>query len=188
MIDYDLYKQAIEDVVRINALDKTSVTNRLCKVYEEAGELTQAINKTLGRKVVDETEDEVKDNILEEMADTLQCIYSWWDTSSTIGSSGANYLLEIMSIPLKHNNKAATVLLQLYKHIADASDNEDVGIYKISYIVTELIMLAQCFGYTFDDLNRKVLEKNKKWEAVVERKKEQEKEGKFSLFSFGKGD
>jgi len=69
-------KELYNDIERINSLDPSSLSERLCKLFEEAGELAQAVNKKTGRKVVNESEDEIRDLILEEAADTIQCTIS----------------------------------------------------------------------------------------------------------------
>ena len=72
----DIYK----DIQRINLLDPATPAERLCKLFEESGELAQAVNKKIGRKVVTETDEEVRELILEESADTIQCVISLIDT------------------------------------------------------------------------------------------------------------
>lgn len=72
-------KKIFEDIKRINNLDPASRSERLCKLFEESGELAQAVNKTIGRKTVIETEDELKSLICEEAADTIQCVLSLVD-------------------------------------------------------------------------------------------------------------
>lgn len=72
-------KEALQNIKRINSLDPATPAERLCKLFEESGELAQAVNKTIGRKVVRETEDELRALILEEASDTIQCVFSLID-------------------------------------------------------------------------------------------------------------
>jgi NTP pyrophosphatase (non-canonical NTP hydrolase) len=75
-------REIYKDIERINSIDPASGSERLCKLFEESGELAQAVNKKIGRKVVTESDDEVRDLILEEVADTIQCVMSLiltWD-------------------------------------------------------------------------------------------------------------
>lgn len=72
-------KEIYDDIKRINLLDPAGPSERLCKLYEETGELAQAVNKTTGRKVVTQTPDEVRDLIIEESADSIQCVLSLID-------------------------------------------------------------------------------------------------------------
>lgn len=72
----ELYK-VIQD---INKLDTVGPADRLCKLFEESGELAQAVNRTIGRKKNKMSEDEVIDLICEEAADTIQCVISLIDT------------------------------------------------------------------------------------------------------------
>ncbi len=69
-----------KDIQRINKLDPATPAERLCKLFEESGELAQAVNKKIGRKVVTETDEEVRDLILEEASDTIQCVISLIDS------------------------------------------------------------------------------------------------------------
>lgn len=176
MIDYDLYTQAFKDVVRINKIDPADAPLRLCKVYEELGELTQAVNKTLGRKVVKETKEEVLDNILEELADTFQCLYSWWSTASDSAIEDSEKILDATRVPIRHSNSVQEVMISCYKTVAEAeASTYGVTCSNMSKTYTELLKLAQCFEYEFDDINKRVLEKNEKWEKVVKSRKEDNK-------------
>jgi NTP pyrophosphatase (non-canonical NTP hydrolase) len=73
-------KKIFEEIKRINNLDPASIPERLCKLFEESGELAQAVNKTIGRKTVRESEEELKSLICEEAADTIQCVISLVDS------------------------------------------------------------------------------------------------------------
>ena len=73
-------KEIYEEIKRINKLDPATPSERLCKLFEESGELAQAVNKKIGRKVVKETDEEVRDLILEEASDTIQCVISLIDS------------------------------------------------------------------------------------------------------------
>jgi len=72
----ELYK----DIQKINELDPVGPAERLCKLFEESGELAQAVNRTIGRKKNKMPENEVIDLICEEAADTIQCVISLIDT------------------------------------------------------------------------------------------------------------
>ena len=65
-----LYKQIGE----LNKKDPTNHSERLCKLFEEVGELAQAVNKVTGRKKlsIDDTPESIKENITEEIADVIQ--------------------------------------------------------------------------------------------------------------------
>ena len=182
MIDYDLYTTAFKDVVRINKQDPAKAKLRLCKVLEEMGELTQAVNKTLGRKVVKETKEEVLENILEELADTFQCLYSWWDSDANNAIGDAEQVLNATVVPIRHSDSVEETIIASYSAISRAEANGRGLIYQdMSLIYIELLKLAQCFEIEFDDINKMVLIKNKKWETLVEARKE---EGKPSLWPF----
>ena len=65
-------KKALEDIKRIDQMDYKSLEKAMCKFHEEVGEFAREVNKSIGMKTHNETESQVRDNILEEMADTFQ--------------------------------------------------------------------------------------------------------------------
>lgn len=69
-------KQIYEDIKYINKIDPADVSLRLNKLFEESGELAQAVNKTLGRKHHEEDVDALVSSVIEEAADTIQCVMS----------------------------------------------------------------------------------------------------------------
>lgn len=75
------FEYAYKDISRINKKDSASHTERLGKFFEEAGELAKAVNKTNGRKVLssEDTPEKIKDDILDEAADSTQNIISILD-------------------------------------------------------------------------------------------------------------
>ncbi len=72
------FKKTVKEIVRLNKLDEKSVSKRMCKITEEIGELAQAVNKTTGIKRLkkEDTKENMLDNILEEGADSIQCVIS----------------------------------------------------------------------------------------------------------------
>ncbi len=70
-------KKAFKDVSRLNKAKNPDTARTLCKLTEEIGELAQAINVTLGTKKGDPKK--VRANVLEEAADSIQCIFSLCD-------------------------------------------------------------------------------------------------------------
>jgi len=64
-----------EEVKQLDSVDSCSISEAVCKFVEESGELIREINKTTGRKVLQEPLEEVHKNIKEELADTLQNLF-----------------------------------------------------------------------------------------------------------------
>lgn len=60
------------EIVQLDKEDTHEISEAVCKFVEEFGELTTEINKVIGRKTTKESNEQVKDNILEEAADSLQ--------------------------------------------------------------------------------------------------------------------
>ena len=72
------FNNNIKEIEKLNKIDPATISERLCKVMEEVGELAQAINKTTGRKFwkKNDTLKKINENILEEGVDSIQCIVS----------------------------------------------------------------------------------------------------------------
>jgi len=72
------FEEIYSEIKRINAKDPATAAERLGKLFEEAGELAKAVNKTNGRKVLKEgdTKENIELEILNEAADTIQNVIS----------------------------------------------------------------------------------------------------------------
>jgi len=72
------FNEVYSEISRINKKDPATHEARLGKLFEESGELAKAINKTNGRKVLEEGEnsDSIRDEIVYEAADTIQNVIS----------------------------------------------------------------------------------------------------------------
>jgi NTP pyrophosphatase (non-canonical NTP hydrolase) len=72
------FNETYADIVRINKKDPATAAERLGKLFEEAGELAKAINKTNGRKILKngETPEIIRAEIIDEAADTIQNVIS----------------------------------------------------------------------------------------------------------------
>lgn len=67
-----MIEKIYQEIKEIDNLDKCSVSDAVCKFTEESGEWIREINKTTGRKIISESNEQLQANILEEAADTLQ--------------------------------------------------------------------------------------------------------------------
>jgi NTP pyrophosphatase (non-canonical NTP hydrolase) len=74
-------KQLFDEVVNLVNQDTKDPSQLLCKLYEETGELAQVINKVTGRKIKTpaETPFKLRENIGEEIADSIQCLFALAD-------------------------------------------------------------------------------------------------------------
>lgn len=157
-----------EEIQRINALDPVTPSLRFCKLFEEAGELAQAVNKKLGRKVVKETEEELLDLICEETADTIQCVLSLMDSFDVqfdrvehLFYDGAN----LEDIPTDE------ALMKLSKHVGCISyELEKTGVVTITSIekcIEKAFILASHYGIKESEVIARMPGKNAKWEQVT---------------------
>jgi len=191
-------KEVYEDVQRVNKLDPATPELRFCKLGEEFGELVQAVNKKLGRKVINETEQEILDLILEESADTIQCLMSYVDGIG-VNFEDLNGLLsgewmkkdEIYNFNNHEEYKVPELIMwvEVYKgKLAESGlikeertpsfvPNDWVSNSKSSSIVIirHVMALAGIYGFTPGDVMKKILQKNIKWEKVINKRIENEK-------------
>jgi NTP pyrophosphatase (non-canonical NTP hydrolase) len=70
-------RKQFEKSVEIGRRDTNMVELHLCKLFEETGELAQAVNKVIGRKTrkKNDTAKSIRDNIKEEIVDSIQCLF-----------------------------------------------------------------------------------------------------------------
>jgi NTP pyrophosphatase (non-canonical NTP hydrolase) len=158
------------DIVRMNKLDPSSPDDRLCKLYEEVGELAQAINKTIGRKKRSEedTDENIKNLIMEECADTIQCVFSFCYSKgyeynslgmlSTIGNCKDNDTYGELSADVQ------TELKEAFINIGKISDNNDLS---ASYIISNILRIGGHYGITLGEIKNTILTKNLKWEKLI---------------------
>jgi NTP pyrophosphatase (non-canonical NTP hydrolase) len=66
------FEEIWEEISQLDKEDDCHLSEAVCKFVEEFGELTTEINKLIGRKTSKESKEEIKANILEEAADSLQ--------------------------------------------------------------------------------------------------------------------
>lgn len=72
------FEDIYNDISRINKKDPATNAERLGKLFEETGELAKAINKTNGRKILQEedTVESINKEVLDEAADSIQNVVS----------------------------------------------------------------------------------------------------------------
>lgn len=89
-------KVIYKEIQGLNQLDPATHAERLGKLAEEFGELAMAINKSTGRKFTDESEEEIKKELLGEIADVIQNTMSIAD--------GFEFTLEDIVLALSEKN------------------------------------------------------------------------------------
>lgn len=104
-----------KEIKAINKIDKVGIELALCKLFEEAGELAQAVNMTTGRKASKLSPKEIKANIKEECIDTIQNVFciadkagiSYKDLCEVFGTKNAKWKSRIANkeINLTGNTK-----------------------------------------------------------------------------------
>ena len=56
-------------------IDNCSLPEAICKFSEESGEMIREMNKYFGRKKTSENEETIRENVKEEIADTIQNLF-----------------------------------------------------------------------------------------------------------------
>jgi len=161
-------KEIIQEVKEINQLDPTSEDLRFTKTLEEWGELVQAINMSLGRKKTDLDKSQMLDLILEESADTVQCLLSWADTLGIKMSSDSNgYNFSTMEVA-----EVTQEVRQMQYLLADLSKNPNATLF--CEAIQQVSLIAYMYGFEFFQILIKIREKNKKWRNLVIQKSKNE--------------
>ena len=166
-------KELYKEIQRLNALDPVGPEKRLCKLFEEAGELAQAVNKKLGRKVVTETDEKIIDLIREEAADTIQCVLSFMDSYGMDLTFMEDTFVDGSN---KEDIPTKEVLMKLFKHIGclsyDVEHSNNANKVYVNKCISKAFILARHHGLSESEVIEKIKEKNIKWEALVTKRKE----------------
>jgi NTP pyrophosphatase (non-canonical NTP hydrolase) len=172
-------KKVYKEIQRINKLDPATPTLRLCKLFEEAGEFAQAVNKKLGRKVVNETEQEVLDLIKEEAADTIQCLLSFADSYDLGYSHFKDEFRDGSHRP--DGTKPEVILAKIFKYVGGIvyrfEKNHPELEFQFNTCISKVLTLASYYGIKESEVVAKIAEKNIKWEKVVNKRIEDGKAG-----------
>lgn len=111
-------EQFFKEVKAINKKDKVGIELALCKLFEESGELAQAVNMIIGRKASKLTDKEIKSLVTEECIDTIQNVFciadkagiTYKDLCAVFGAKNAKWKSRISKkeINLTGNTKVKT--------------------------------------------------------------------------------
>lgn len=162
-------KEVYKDIQRINKLDPATPALRLAKLFEEAGEFAQAVNKKLGRKVVNESEEEIIELIKEEAADTIQCLLSFADSYDLGYSHFKDEFLE--NSHRSDGTLPEDVLAKIFKYIGGIvyrfEKNHPELEFQFNRCLSKILTLTSYYGIKESEVVAKISEKNVKWEKVV---------------------
>lgn len=164
----DIYK----DIQRINALDPATSELRLCKLFEECGEFSRAINMKLGRKATDLSSEEILEEIKEEAADTIQCLLSFADTYELEFSHFKDEFRDGSHKPDgTHPDK---ILIKVNKYIGGIcyrfEKNHPELIGQFNRCISKVLSLTSYYGIKESEVIDKIAHKNIKWEKVVNKR------------------
>lgn len=172
-------KDVYNDIKRINQLDPATPTLRLCKLFEEAGEFSRAVNKKLGRKVIGdgETEENIIEDIKEEAADTIQCLLSFADSYDLDYSHFKDEFIEGSHKPDGISPEA--IMAKIFKYIGGVvyrfEKNHPELESQFIRCLSKILSLTSYYGIKESEVIAKIAEKNVKWESVVKKRIENAK-------------
>jgi len=63
-------------VQQLSRLENVSIEKATCKLFEECGELAQAVNMTIGMKNTNMSKEEILNQTAEECADVIQNVFA----------------------------------------------------------------------------------------------------------------
>lgn len=165
-------KEVYKDIQRINSLDPATSELRLCKLFEECGEFSRAVNMKLGRKVTDLTPDEILEEIKEEAADTIQCLLSFADTYELEYSHFKDEFRDGSHKP--DGTRPEAMLIKVNKYIGGIcyrfEKNHPELIYQFNTCISKVLSLASYYGIKESEVINKIAQKNIKWEKVVNKR------------------
>lgn len=165
----EIYKEVAE----INVKDPASVEDRFCKLIEEYGELVMALNKTIGRKSTDQSEAEVKQEILEECADTIQTLFSCMDEANE-QSEGAFEELhfsdeDVLKVGDSPELTIQNLIIILHNSISAITYPAHVVQADPYHQITALVTnIANRYGFTLEDIVETIKVKNQKWLKLID--------------------
>ena len=180
--------EIFKEIKEINELDPVTTPDlRLFKLYEEHGELTQALNILFGRKTSDLTPDQVDALILEETADTIQCLFSYMielgiememspeeDQEKGIGiwfdSEGRGNWDKFIRVG--DTNLMADFIKGLHNEINNISTVRDTPEFYKSFFTSFIIAIniANQRGISVEDIRQEIQKKNVKWMRLIEKR------------------
>lgn len=196
ILSKELKEEVVDDIISINLIDPASVQDRLSKLMEETGELVQSVNKMTGRKTHNLSDEEIEKEIIEELADVLQCTYSYTaeyifknfggenaqneNKSDSIKNKLINIIDDAPMRLLGNKNYLPMSSISLFRMVGKL--DIEVDVYRDSAIMDNIENLKQMIGHIFNmvndfeelDLNslhKTVFQKNRKWRKVAEEKK-----------------
>lgn len=172
-------KEIYQQITEINNLDPvTSYDLRLTKLYEENGELAQAINMLLGRKTHNLDPDQLDALILEEVSDTIQCLFSYMIELKIKFQDISDWVDKLQDT--KVSRPTVEILKSLHINIGHISDPEG-GVLKsdCQKVFIDACCLAFKRGFSYDDIEIKIGIKNQKWLSLIEKRQKEEKLKEF---------
>ena len=170
-------KDVFRDIQRINKLDITTSHLRLCKLFEEVGEFSRAINMKLGRKMTNLTDEQIIEEIKEEAADAIQCLLSFADTYELDYSFFKDQFINDSHKP--DGTSPEFIILKVFKYVGGIvyrfEKNHPELIYQFNRCISKILSLTSYYGIRESEILEKILQKNIKWEKIVNKRNKNER-------------
>lgn len=162
-------KKVYKEIQRINKLDPATPELRLCKLLEESGEFSRAVNMKLGRKATELTPEQILDEIKEEAADTIQCLLSFADSYDLDYNHFKDEFRDGSHKP--DGTHPEKILLKVSKYIGGIiyrfEKNHPELEFQFNRCISKVLSLTSYYGIKESEVIATIAVKNKKWEKVV---------------------
>ena len=170
-------KKYFNQVKKLNISDDCGVKFAFCKLFEEAGELAQSVNKLIGRKVSTQTPKQIKVEITQECIDVIQNVFCIADKCKIkykefIVDFNKKYYTENINRDKNGQEYTLNQLAIKIGMIALSIDSIDTEPLKFRCVdcINLVLYLAKKEKITFEELTEQFGLKNKKWAKRIKNK------------------
>ena len=180
-------KKAFIDVAKLDSLENVGIPKKACKLAEESGELMQVICRYVGMKSNQMTPTEMKEEAFGEVADVIQncfCIANQFGLKLSDLSFVSYSELPSKKIDLDNLDYLAISgckffasvgkvmnIINKYNHNSISKEKAQDKLKKnLSVTIQKTLILASIFNIKFEDIEPKILEKDKKWLLRIDKK------------------
>lgn len=172
-------KKAFENVAYLDSLEDVGLARKGCKFAEESGELMQVICRYVGMKANKMTPEEMKEEAFGEVADVIQNSFC---LANQFGIQYEDFVVpdyegvdlnvdELAKIGCEFSESVGKVLKIVNKKLLNKKKfNKEKAIYKIETVISYVLIIASMLDIDSSKIEEKILEKNKKWMARIDKK------------------
>jgi NTP pyrophosphatase (non-canonical NTP hydrolase) len=177
-------KKAFEDVARLDSLENVGLARKGCKLSEESGELMQVICRYVGMKKNEMTPEEMREEALGEVADVIQNCFC---IANQFGFDSSGFIMEevffqrnldadlLSQLGCSFSRSVGRVMEDVCFQLLNSSSVKERKVEFVRHIksvIKDTYSIAQELGIKYEEIEPKILEKNKKWMLRINNKNE----------------